>query len=247
MVTRARVNTSSRPGITSKMKTARSDHYGSNLKVWFPCDDTSGDTLTDRINSLVVNDFGSSVYAEPHAVTFDVTAETGTGIAAVQLPSQGVFFMIQKVVTSFALTSATLGKVDVGSTGVQLSGTGSTLKNSGGTVGGSVGGTAAAGDIIAMAAAWDETNLYTYYGEDADLALGDTDALTAGLIAALPENLTDSIGFNTSSLPSHVYGLALFDFSTNGLPSDLLAGLNWMKDAWTSGHKEIYSPWKSLT
>ncbi|MDH5572493.1 MAG: hypothetical protein OEY89_12060 [Gammaproteobacteria bacterium] len=231
--------------LTSKMKTARSDHYGSNLKLWYPCDD-AGNTMSERIVGADIPDDAASEHDIPHALGMGTTANISIpNLANVNIPKQGMALVVANVSISYATISLSIGNFGAG-VGLSLSGAGCGIRNSVGFVSGVTGATGpVAGNPIILSMAWDTSNMYTYVGENADAVLVDTDAISAAISAGLPAALSPVATINGTSSEADIYGIALFDFTTDGLPSDLLAGINWMKDSWLAGHKEIYSGWKS--
>lgn len=235
--------------VTNKMKTARED-YGSNVKLWFPCNDGSGNIITDLVNGITISDATSATHNEPHAVSILTSANVSVpGLANIRVPKQGALMVMQKVSTSFALTTCILGN-SASSAQLVLSGASASMSSSGATytATGSMAGTVAATNVHCAAMAWNTANLYTYEGINGAAALVDTDALGAGMIAALASgfNLTPYATLN-SAFKSDLYGILLLDFSNDGLPSDLLTGINWMRSKWVAGRKEIYPEWNART
>lgn len=232
--------------LTHKMKSARSDHYGRNLKIWFPASDGSGNDIVDRILGATVTDVVAAEHTEPHAVNFLSSANAVVEeIEGLVIPRRGMVLAVQKVGTSFALTTTVAGHATT-FPAITVSGAAAAIAFGSGAnqVSANMAQTAAATNIHVGAAVWDADNLYSYEGINADAALVNTTALTTEVKAHLNANtaLKGNMTIN-SSLASNLYGYALFDFSVKGLPSDLLTGINWMKDHWTAGDKVIYPEW----
>jgi hypothetical protein len=235
--------------LTNKMKNARSDHYGANCKLWLPCNEIAGNSLTDRVGGLAFPGSGAADYATAHGVNFLSTANSAlAALAGISIPKQGVLMMVQKVSTSYGLTGVTLGIAPTGPS-INIDGTGAIIVIPGATsAAAAVSGTAAATNILCAVSAWDTTNLYSYEGINAAAALVTTTALAANMKAALAANtkLTGNFTIN-NTLQSIVYGVVLFDFSNSGLPTDLLAGINDMRANWVQGRKQLYAGWKDRT
>lgn len=233
--------------LTHRMKTARSDYYGANCKIWFPANEGSGNIITDKINSLAVTDSGSATYTTANAIGFNPTANGAiAGLANIDIPKQGLLLTVQKVTTSFALTLVSLGNNTAGP-GVLVGGTTAALVGLGAACTANMSQTAAAGNIDCVAAAWDLNNLYAYEGINADATLRNTTALPAAVKTALAAgtNFNGQITINQDR--SFLYGAVLFDFSVNGLPADLLTQINWMRQRWLVGDKVLPASWKDLT
>jgi len=232
--------------ITPKMKSARTDHYGDNLKLWMTGDDVSGDALTSRVGPVTVDDDGTAEYTEAHAITIIRSSGlTGTGIDGVNLPSTGMLMLVKKSQATMVLSTVSIGN-DTTGVGVLLAESVVTFKT-GSEASTSLTRTTSAtgGDYMAIGVAWDSSAITYYYGEDKnDMASADTDTLTAAQLAELPGAFEDN--FRISAInPMGIFGIALFDFTNDGLPSDLLTGMNWMKDEWFAGSKVIYDAWKT--
>lgn len=227
--------------LTHKMKSARTDHYGETLKLWWHCSEGSGNTITDRIAGVVATDNATLEWTVPHAAGITTAAPlVGSGIAGKSLPRQGMAILVVKPRVVIALVNVYLGAI--AGTHINLTGNAVTIRTaSGEIVSGLTGATSATQAVIA--AVWDEDNLYTYYGADADATLVDTDSLPAAVKAAIPEMFPDALTFSENEM----YGCALFDFSNSGVPADILTGINWMKDHWLAGDKVIYPEWARLT
>ncbi len=236
--------------LTNRMKSLRSDHYGSSLKLWMPGDDVSGDTLASRVGGVTVTDDATAEYTEPHAVTIiSSLGVAGSNIDSLQLPKKGLILAVVKGQATVALGTMTIG--DESSTpGVGFllgessanfrTGIESPIQLTRAT-------SAASGDYISMALAWDASTITYYFGEDkADMASADSGVITAAQTAELPAPFTDKFRISAVN-PLGIFGIALFDFTNDGLPSDVLAGINWMQAEWHAGRKVIYDAWKDLT
>jgi len=230
--------------ITNKMATYRQYNNGGACKLFWPCNEGSGDTLTDKVNGIVLTDTATAEHTEPHAVGFvSASLASVTGLDQVSIGATGAALVCLKVGTSFALSDLKIGRVDIG-VGLEMSGASTLLHlSSFGSVGGTCPGTAAAGDVMSVGMAWDSTSLFTYYGEDSDLSLVDTDAFGT-LSTTLPLNFTANASV-MNAVASSIYGIAVWDFDS-GVPSDVLTAFNWMKDHWTQGDKILYPGWKLL-
>lgn len=234
--------------LTPKMKSARSDHYGDNCKLWMPCDDI-GNSIVDRINGISISDAGIAGHDEPHAISILSTAQMSIpAMSDIVIPRQGLFVSVLKVATSFALTGPTIGRVDASNRGLQLNGAAATLKTANGTAGPAMSAGAVAADAVCWAIAYDMDNAYSYEGIGADAALVNTVALSTALKSDLTAGVSlSSFATINSVTQSPIYGMALFDFSNDGLPDDLLVGINWMRGQWLSGKKTLYEDWKQRT
>lgn len=232
--------------LTHRMKTARSDYYGSNLTIWFPCNAGSGNSITDSIAGITQTDDGSTTYTQAHAVGFNATGNRATNnLGNIIIPKQGLYVGMAKVATSFALTQLILGNSSSGP-GMSLAGSALALIGLGASCSAAVSSSAAAGDTCIWAAAWDTNNIYSYEGKNAAATLQNTTALPAAVKTALGAK-TKFDSALTFLDRSFTYGLALFDFSTGGLPSDLLTQVNWMRARWLVGDKVTPPGWKSLS
>lgn len=232
--------------LTHKMKSARSDHYGKNLKLWYPCSDT-GNIMSERIVGADITDANTCEHDIPHALGMGTNANMSVpNMANAKIPRKGMCLAVVNVGSIFALINIYLGHSN--GTHILLAGAGVSVSIADGvSVGGITGASGpAAGNYMVLACAWDETNLYTYLGEAADATLVDTDALPANVIASLPKTFAPNGQINGAGTESDMYGIALFDFTANGLPDDLVVGMNWMKDHWIKGDKVIYPEWKDL-
>lgn len=99
------------PIITSRMKTANNDYASDNLKLFFPCNEGVGDTISDIISGVVITDTASIEYTVPHTSTVQVlrdAAVTGS-FPAIPLGSSCIFFTVQQCVTLSAFAEISIG------------------------------------------------------------------------------------------------------------------------------------------
>lgn len=234
--------------LTHRMKTARSDYYGANCQSWFPCEKGSGNLITDKITEATVSDTTAALYTTANAVTLlSTTSGAAANLAKASLKKYGVALMEMKLTTIAALSSVTFGLSSDGNYGILLSASSCMLQvgsiQKAGAPVASAG--AVAGDTVVVAAAWDTINLYVYSGKNGDATLELTSALPAGLSTALPRALSPNMSVQiTTQAP--LYGAALFGF-TDGLPTDVLTQINWMRQRWLVGDKVLPASWKDLT
>lgn len=232
--------------LTSAMKTNRVVKDFPSLQLFFPFNDGSGNSVSCIKTGASVSDSGTADHNTAHAVEITTSVNTtATGLNKAKLKKHGIALAVfEQPAIVAALCSQQIGD---GSGGFSLNATSTQLlTTTSNFVQGAVGGSAATGDIVATAIAWDDTNMYSYYGEDADLALADTDAMPAALIADLVAGteIGEYVTFQ-SSTQGAIFGIVCFSFEDE-LPSDLLTGLNWMKDQWLVGNKDLYPEWRHL-
>lgn len=235
--------------LTSKMKTERISNEFPSVKVFFPFNEGSGNAVSCVITGATVSDSGTATHATPNAVEIltGISAEAN-GLSSAKLGKRGIALAVYEQAEIVpALCVQVLGgdtyAINLSAISVDLTAGGSSQTLA-------TGGNPAQGSIVAIGVVWDETYAYLYYGDDTDLALISTTALTAGSIAALASgfNLDDAVTFSQTTRGA-AYGFMVSSFETSAIPSaaDRLTGLNWMKDRWLAGHKEIYPEWKDLT
>lgn len=233
---------------TNKMLAARTDHYGPSCKLWFPCNEGSGNTITDLIAGVVIPDAATAEHNEPHAISLlTAVGVTGTGISGLQIPAVGMALAVFKAHAITILSTITLGAAST--TGILL-GTASNSISTNSNMESNAPVTAVnAGDYIIHAIAWDATHAYTYFDAAATKAaiavtLEASGAMNAAVAAGLPRNFDNSVTISSVN-PIDLFGLALFDFGT-ALPSDLLTGIQTMSANWLKGEKTLYAPWADL-
>lgn len=236
---------------TNKMLAVRTDHYGPTAKLWFPCNEGTGNTITDIIAGVVISDEASIGHSdEPHAVNIlnDTTGYTGTGISNLQIPKVGLCIAVFKANATTALSLVQLGGSST--PGIQLSAVSNMLTVAPSVLESNPPTTPAnANEYVVHAIAWDTTTGYCYFDAAATKAglavtLENSSALTAGVSTALPVNFDDNVTISQLN-PIDLYGIALFDFGT-ALPSDVLTGVQTMAKRWLYGEKTLYEPWASL-
>lgn len=111
------------PIITSRMKTANNDYASDNLKLFFPCNEGVGDTISDIISGVVITDTASIEYTVPHTSTVQTirdAAVTGS-FPAIPLGSSCIFFTVQQCVTLSAFAEISTGLTNEAGYGITQS------------------------------------------------------------------------------------------------------------------------------
>lgn len=234
--------------LTTVMKTNRIASEFPSAQVFFPFNEGSGNDAVCLITGATATDTGTADHNTPHAIEL-ITAQEQVvvGLSSVKLKKHGIAIAVyeQSAVVA-AISAQVIGSIAEGQ--LSLGATLTALMYKASETTGDTGGNAAQGDVLGVAIAWDDTNLYTYYGEDADLALVDTDALDSdlkiALVAGVP--IANALTLNQAEQGA-LYGVLILSF-IDALPSsdELIAGFNWMKDHWLAGDKQIYPPLADL-
>ncbi len=213
-------------------------------KVFWPCVETAGSTITDVVEGLVIT--GTTAYAVANAINIYTSANQAvSGLDAINLPKAGMMIALQKVgTTPSAFATLSIGRSDGGNTGATVTGAGTTIARDSKTAGASLSGDVSIGDTHIVASVWDGSTIYGYEGINADAALVESNSMLPALSSLLPVALNASVTLNSSfaTTKSSLYAMALFDFE-NGIPSDILTAINVMKTDWLAGRKEIYEGW----
>ena len=230
---------------TNKMLTARSRVYGNPCKMFFPCNEGSGNTITDLIAGVAVSDATTATHSVPHAISIlSASGVTGTGITNLQIPKVGMVMSVLKAHAITALSYITLG--NSANTGILMTSISNALAANGNVEANTPVTVPASGDYVIHAVAWNATHGYCYFDAAATKAalavtLEASSAITAGTTAALPRTFTDELTLSSVN-KIDLFGIALFDFGT-ALPSDLLTGIQTMAANWLNGEKTLYAPW----
>lgn len=236
---------------TTKMVTSDQYNISPACKVWFPCNEGSGDTITDLISGIVIPDSASAEHDAPHAVTIISTEASSSPIISIPAGKQIVVLYGSQTVASGTLNKFTLGDIS----GTRIACTGS------------VGSSTVQFEDDDNVEVKDDAGLLTQVATQNCFIAGHLNGVTGDLTSIDSVN-NSAMAANTPitgscdgsftidptesgdaaisvATPQHIYGYAIWAFDT--VPSDLVAGLEWMRAAWTAGRKEHYPGWAALT
>jgi len=230
--------------LTPKMKQYRDElaASNSNCKLWFPCDDASGTTITDAIGGIVLTD-ASATHDVPHGIDFGVapgTAPTTGVIPAVKANS--LLVMCVEVDTLASLNLLQLG----GNTGIYVKHTDAQIKFThpsplAETADNAVG---VAGQKLTIAAAVIGDTLYHYTSVNlagiVENGTADASDVVLAIEGAGTMQPVNTVTLNSVAIRQTLHGIALFSYDRNErTTTEIIAGLNEIDKNWTSGKKYI--------
>ena len=232
--------------LTHAMQTYRDElaASNSNCKVWFPCDDGSGTTITDAIGGVVETD-SSTTHNAPNAVTFGKSSGSVTSGAYPELKENFLLVVSQKVVTSESFVTCTLGSATnvVVNSGFASCDYDNTSGNDAATVTSALG--SVDGDIVTTACAVIGDSIYHYGSINnagiAQNATADASGFTAAFSEGNPVLEAASILFSIA-VRQHVHGIALFTFDKGEFTTtEIIAALDEIDSNWPNGKKYLPS------
>ena len=218
---------------------------GSNCKLWFPCDELSGTTVTDSLNGAVVTD-ASAAFTELNAVSFGQSAAApSSGSIAVKLKPNFLLVTCQKIVTSEAFVSLKIGSTIFAqvTSGIASCDYGLGAGNNAITASTAIG--SVNGDILTAAAAVIGDTIYHYDSiNQAGIAV-NASADASGFTAAFSDGnptLDNNATIHSIAIRQHVYGMALFTFDKDEFTTtEIVAALNEIDNNWPNGRKTLPS------
>ena len=213
-------------------------------KFLLRCDETSGNSLTDKISGRAFAVSGGSM----SFVTNGIQVASGVGLTAAVLQNSIA------VGANSALLLA-IGNIAPVASGVHVDSATTTLlsvNTSGGSAASDGTNTAAAGNATAssiVATAIKYVSGATAQGQKLECTASTYTATAA--VNSTPGNLVsiptiDRFGITTIAASSTYYMVALFVFA-NGIPVDTKSAIAWMLGATQRGIKGVYPGWKGVT
>jgi len=230
--------------LTHMMKTAKDDNRGANCKMWMPFNEGSGTSFGDLAGGISSQVDGSAAHTIANTVTMGVANTTET-----QMPTIGekvwVLVYMEQVVQSVSFCTMSMGTGSASDQKISVTESFAAVDEGATIYQTTASSSASVGNDVFVAATSDLSTLTHYRGING----GTVAAVNTVDITASGNNIvfddSSSVLIGSTAFRQHVYGVALFAFS-DGLPSDLVEGLQWMQDQWLQGHKTIYPGWKNL-
>ena len=235
--------------LTHKMKTARAE-APSSCKFWFPCNEGSGNTITDIISGIVLTDAATAEYAVPHAV--NIHQQTKSSITAgtiPDLPNNKSLLFIHALESGLAgATGANLffGDLAVSGFGVSASQSNFLIKSTG------VAATTCAFGAIANNQTYIRVSTYngvtglitTYSSSNKDAAALDNTADASAHLGNI--TISDEFVIGSVTGDGEQYGSAAYYVDTLPSSADILSAINWMVANWAVGHKYLPAEFADL-
>lgn len=228
---------------TNKMLHDRSSD--DNCILWLPLNEASGTTVYDAISGDAVT-LSSADYNTPHAVGA-LKGGVGQAWSALRMPAQGAVLTCVKQNATASFGSHYIGDnaAGTGAVGVSMTPTGQGIIAGGGST--TIAHTeVTGGNYVVYLNYWDETTFYGYLWENAaeagvSLAATGSGALPSGF-SGIVGQLLDALTLGIVSTQPY-YGITMFDFSANGIPTNLVSNANQMAQKWMYGEKTLVTDW----
>ena len=218
-------------------------------KLFFPVDETSGQSLTDSVGGVVVT-FDNTVTPDGTKLTVGGVSSNGPVSNGVAFPDVGLTDDFVILFAGSPGAASSVGGAGAGVSVVTFSTAAAVLNLIADTDGNS--------DANATALCDASTEMAGFYSDRGD-ALGngavftfmETDGTTMATEHVTITNADAEIDFNGTSARLNltastvIYGVAIFQFSE--IPSDVLTAVRWMNYQWRLGNKVVYPGWKGKT
>lgn len=228
--------------LTPKMATARvAANHPAALSYFFPCNEGSGNSITDIVSGLVVTDEASIEHTEPHAVTLYATGNIPGGTIP-NLPAGKSYILLDVMKAGAAGGSGQVfGLVGdgVGNSSMGHNGANATITKAGGSQTLAAFQTQVNNSVYVRASIFNGVTglLSAHSGEDGAASGLDNSADASAHLGGLSFSATALFNIGSLLTDADTYAGALYIVDT--LPSDavLWSAMDWAYTNWTNGIK----------
>ena len=227
------------PIITPRMSARKNT---STLKLFFPCDEGSGNDINDVVGNVIITDTASIEWVDPHVAAVQTIRDAAVGgtFPSIPLGSSCILFTVQECVITGAFVEISLGGPFNASSIVGISPATATIEDiNGNNISNRDSVVISGGDTFLLATAYDGTlNLISKYaGVNATAVVKTANDNFDGGIIDSAINLESFCTLNLSSAQKH-YGFGLYVYD-GGLPEQAVIEeeLDAMFRNFLNGHK----------
>lgn len=223
--------------LTNKMMTASKRNISPACKIWFPCNEGSGSTMTDIVGGVVLTDAGAA-YATPHAITSIVsTATSGT----LSIPAgKHVYMLYGSLVVTAGLNKCLIGTAAGARLSIAGTGSHSVEDDDGNEATDTATAFTDAQEAFVGLYLNGLTGDLTTYESINGAGMSANTTVAASVTGSLTMDLTAGFKLNQAT-DSDTYGIAVWAFDS--AQADVVTAFEWMRVAWTAGRKEHYPAW----